>query len=154
MKPTPDFISHLMAEALREAAHAAAKGEVPVGAVIAHKEAIIARAHNTTEASATVTAHAEMHAINRASQTLGGWRLSDCILCVTLEPCTMCLGAIRLARIPTIIFGAGDSRQGAVGSLYDLSQDERLGNPIRVISNIQQKECEEILSQFFKKLRT
>ena len=153
MHPTPDFISHLMTEALREAASAAASGEVPVGAVIAHSGSIIARAHNTTEASATVTAHAEMHAINLASKVLGSWRLSECILCVTLEPCTMCLGAIRLARIPTIIFGAGDSRQGAVGSLYDLSQDERLGSPVRVISNVHRTECEEILSSFFKRLR-
>jgi len=142
-----------MQEALSEAASAAAVGEVPVGAVIAHKDTIIARAHNTTEASATVTAHAEMHAINSASRTLGSWRLSECILCATLEPCTMCLGAIRLARIPTIIFGAGDSRQGAVGSLYDLSQDDRLGSPLRVISNIHRAECEAILSSFFKKLR-
>jgi tRNA(adenine34) deaminase len=153
MHPTPEFLEHLMTEALREAAQASAQGEVPVGAVIAHNETIIARAHNTTERSATVTAHAEILAINLASQALGGWRLSDCTLCVTLEPCTMCLGAIRLARIPNLVFGAGDSRQGAVGSLYDLSQDERLGTPLRVISNIQHKECEEMLSTFFKNLR-
>lgn len=142
-----------MDEALEEAKQAATAGEVPVGAVVVHKERIIGRGHNCTEAQETVTAHAEMIAINQASQNLGGWRLSECILCVTLEPCTMCLGAIRLARIPLLVFGAGDSRQGATGSLYDLSQDPRLGEPIRVIRNIKQTECEEILSQFFKRLR-
>jgi tRNA(adenine34) deaminase len=151
--PTPDFLNSLMDEALHEAKHAADAGEVPVGAVISHAGTIIGRGHNQTEALSTVSAHAEIIAINQASQNLGGWRLSECILCVTLEPCTMCLGAIRLARIPTLVFGAGDSRQGATGSLYDLSQDARLGDPIRVIRNIKQTECEEILSQFFKRLR-
>lgn len=142
-----------MDEALEEAKRAATAGEVPVGAVVAHAGKIIGRGHNLTEARGTVSAHAEIIAINQASETLGGWRLSECILCVTLEPCTMCLGAIRLARIPTLVFGAGDSRQGATGSLYDLSQDPRLGDPIRVIRNIKQTECEEMLSQFFKRLR-
>lgn len=151
--PTAEQVNLLMNEALREAKHAAAAGEVPVGAVISHSGTIIGRGHNLTETQSTVSAHAEMLAINQASQKLGGWRLSECILCVTLEPCTMCLGAIRLARIPTLVFGAGDSRQGAIGSLYDLSQDPRLGDPIRVIRNIKQPECEEILSQFFKRLR-
>ncbi len=151
--PTAEQLNFLMDEALHEAKHAAAAGEVPVGAVISHAGAIIGRGHNLTETQSTVSAHAEIIAINQASQNLGGWRLSECILCVTLEPCTMCLGAIRLARIPTLVFGAGDSRQGATGSLYDLSQDPRLGDPIRVIRNIRQVECEEILSQFFKQLR-
>jgi tRNA(adenine34) deaminase len=152
-QPTPDFLEYLMDQALLEATKAAAAGEVPVGAVIAHQGSIISRAHNSTETDATVIAHAETHAISRASEVLGGWRLSECILCVTLEPCTMCLGAIRLARIPTLLFGAGDSRQGAVGSLYDLSQDERLGPPLRVISGLKKTECETLLSSFFKQRR-
>lgn len=151
--PSPEFVSYLMREARAEATLAADQGEVPVGAVIAHGEKIIGRGRNSTEASSTVIAHAEIHAINEASSTLGNWRLSECLLCVTLEPCTMCLGAIRLARIPVLIFGAGDSRQGAVGSLYDLSQDNRLGDPMRVIANVQKAECEALLSDFFQKLR-
>jgi tRNA(adenine34) deaminase len=154
MHPTPEFITHLMKEALHEAAQAAARGEVPVGAVIAHNQAIIGRGHNLTESNGNVAAHAEILAMSEASKKLNNWRLSDCILCVTLEPCTMCLGAIRLSRIPTLIFGAGDSRQGAVGSLYDLSQDERLGPPPRVIRGISQQACEDILTTFFKQMRS
>jgi tRNA(adenine34) deaminase len=143
-----------MNEALVEAAKAAACGEVPVGAVISHKQTIIGRGHNRTESEKTVASHAEIIAINAASKQLNNWRLSDCILCVTLEPCTMCLGAIRLARIPTLVFGAGDSRQGAVGSLYDLSQDERLGPTPRVIRGISLQKCEDILTTFFKQMRS
>jgi tRNA(adenine34) deaminase len=150
---TPDFVDYLMQEALAEARLAAIQGEVPVGAVLAQGGAIIGRGHNTTESGHTVVAHAELHAINQASLTLGNWRLSESILCVTLEPCTMCLGAIRLARIPTLIFGAGDSKQGAVGSLYDLAQDQRLGAPLRVISGVRLLECQEVLSKFFKSKR-
>jgi tRNA(adenine34) deaminase len=153
MRPSPEFLNYLMTESLLEAQRAQAAGEVPVGAVVAHNNQIIARAHNTTEADSCVVSHAETHAIQLASRALGDWRLSECILCVTLEPCTMCLGAIRLARIPTIVFGAGDSRQGALGSLYDLSQDERLGPPPRVIQGVLQQECEHLLTAFFKALR-
>ena len=154
MRPSHDFLTFLMNEALREAAEAASRREVPVGAVIAHDETIIGRGHNLTETNKSIVFHAEINALNQASQVLENWRLSDCILCVTLEPCTMCLGAIRLARIPTIVFGAGDSRQGALGSLYDLSQDERLGPPPRVIRGIAQQACEDILTSFFKSVRS
>ncbi len=143
-----------MAEAIAQAKNAATAGEVPVGAVIAHNNSIIATGRNTTEADQNIIAHAELHAIREASKKLGTWRLTECVMCVTLEPCTMCLGAIRLARIPIIIFGAGDSQQGAVGSLYDLSLDERLGTPPRVIRNIKAKECQELLKAFFSSLRT
>lgn len=154
MQLTPDFVDYLMQEALAEAAIAAAHNEVPVGAVIAHGNTIIGRGHNTTETDRTVVAHAELHAISAATRTLGNWRLSECVLCVTLEPCTMCLGAIRLARIPTVVFGAGDSKQGAVGSLYDLSQDPRLGAGVRVVRGIRANECEEALRNFFSQRRT
>jgi tRNA(adenine34) deaminase len=149
MSITPEFVNYLMREALAEADLAAKSNEVPVGAIIAHGEKIIGRGHNSTESANTVVSHAEIHAITMASRSLGNWRLSECVLCVTLEPCTMCLGAIRLARIPTLIFGAGDSKQGAVGSLYDLSQDERMGRGLRVISGINATECEERLETFF-----
>ena len=142
-----------MSEALKEATRAAADGEVPVGAVIAHNETIVGRGHNTTEQDKNVIAHAETHAIREASQNLGDWRLSNCIMCVTLEPCTMCTGALRLARIPLVVFGAGDSKQGAMGSLYDLSLDDRLGPPLRVISGIMKSECESALKRFFESLR-
>jgi tRNA(adenine34) deaminase len=142
-----------MLEALREAEAAGARGEVPVGCVISLNGAIIARGSNTTETDKHVCAHAELHAIRAASAVVGDWRLTECVLCVTLEPCTMCLGAIRLARIPVIIFGAGDSRQGAAGSLFDLSADERLGPPPRVIRGVKREECEMVLKRFFEQLR-
>jgi tRNA(adenine34) deaminase len=150
---TPDFVDYLMQEALAQAAAAAAINEVPVGAVIAHGGQIIASGHNTTEVDTSVIAHAELHAITAATKILNNWRLTESVLCVTLEPCTMCLGAIRLARIPTIIFGAGDSKQGAVGSLYDLSQDTRLGAAVRVIRGIRSAECESLLRDFFQRSR-
>lgn len=143
-----------MTEAIQEAEQSAKAGEVPVGAVIAHKGAIIGRGRNRTEEDGCATHHAEILAIKEASKSLGNWRLTETILCVTLEPCTMCLGAIRLARIPILVFGAGDSKQGAVGSLYDLSQDRRLGKPPRVIQGIKKIECENILRNFFKSIRT
>jgi tRNA(adenine34) deaminase len=151
--PSEELLQHLMSEALAEAKRAESVGEVPVGAVIAHRGAIIGRGHNRTEQDHCVTSHAELVAIQNASRSLTNWRLSECILCVTLEPCTMCLGAIRLARIPTIVFGAGDSRQGAIGSLYDLSQDERLGPPPRVIQGVSRDSCEQMLTDFFKARR-
>lgn len=153
LHPSEEFLHYLMSQALKEAASAATENEVPVGAVIAHHGNIIGRGHNTTEQNKTIVAHAELHAINEASRALGDWRLSECILCVTLEPCTMCLGAIRLARIPLVVFGAGDSKQGAMGSLYDLSQDERLGVPVRVISGIEDLRCGNLLSAFFREKR-
>ncbi len=153
MSITPEFADYLMREALAEANLAAKNDEVPVGAVIAHGEKIIGRGHNTTESDSSVVSHAEIHAINMASRSLSNWRLSECVLCVTLEPCTMCLGAIRLARIPILIFGAGDSKQGAVGSLYDLSQDGRLGGELRVIQGVAVAECKGVLEAFFKNKR-
>ncbi len=151
--PSPQLLESLMDEALAEARKAQSAGEVPVGAVVWHAGSIVGRGRNTAEKDAHVVSHAEIHAITEASRCLGGWRLSECILCVTLEPCTMCLGAIRLARIPSIVFGAGDSKQGAVGSLYDLSLDERLGPPPRVIRNIRRESCEALLKDFFKSIR-
>jgi tRNA(adenine34) deaminase len=152
--PTPDFIEFLMNEAIVQAKSAASAGEVPVGAVVSHNSTIIGRGRNSTERDQSIVAHAELHAIQEASKALGSWRLHECVMCVTLEPCTMCLGAIRLARIPVIIFGAGDSQQGAVGSLFDLSLDERLGAPPRVIRNIKATECQALLKAFFSSLRS
>jgi len=152
--PNPQLFEFLMDEALMEARSAQAAGEVPVGAVVWRAGEIIGRGRNTAERESHVVTHAELHAITEASKRLGDWRLTDSVLCVTLEPCTMCLGAIRLARIPTVVFGTGDSKQGAMGSLYDLSQDERLGPPPRVVHNIRKEACEELLKDFFRTLRT
>lgn len=150
---TPDFADFLMKEALVEAELGARKGEVPVGAVLAIDGVVVSRAHNLTETDRFVGAHAELLAIQRAGVSGSSWRLDSAVLCVTLEPCTMCFGAIRLARIPTVIFGAGDSKQGAMGSLYDLSLDPRLGAPMKVIRNLKANECGELLKKFFEARR-
>jgi tRNA(adenine34) deaminase len=144
-----ELAHQLMSEALKEAAIGALKGEVPVGAVLAVNGSIVARAHNLTESASFVGAHAEMLVIQEASKQSANWRLTESVLCVTLEPCTMCFGAIRLSRIPTVIYGAGDSRQGAVGSLFDLSTDTRLGPPIKVIRNCMAEDCSRQLKDFF-----
>ncbi len=147
------ILASLMQEALRESAKALQMGEVPVGAVVAHQGQILARGHNLTETRHDAAAHAEMIVLNEASRKLNNWRLSDCILCVTLEPCTMCIGASRLARVGAIVFGASDSRLGAAGSLYDLSEDPRLGPLPRVIRGVLAEECENNLKTFFSRIR-
>ena len=150
---TPDFLTSLMREALVQANAGKASKEVPVGAVIAHSDKIIASAHNQVESDKDASAHAETLAIGRAGAEIGNWRLSDCILCVTLEPCPMCAGAIRLARIPAVVYGASDERLGAFGSRYDLSLDDAFGEKPRVISCICEDECAEILKDFFASRR-
>lgn len=153
MQIKPEFLNELMQNALAEAKRAAASNEVPVGAVVAIDGEVISTGRNEMELRSDPTAHAEVLAIRRAAQMLGNWRLTDCILCVTLEPCTMCMGAIRLARVPVVVFGARDERMGAAGSLYDLSLDSRLGEGPRIISGIREKEAAEILSEFFQNRR-
>lgn len=138
-----------MREALLEARAAEANGEVPVGAVIVRKNEIIARAHNETEARIDATAHAEVLAIQRAGTWLGDWRLNDCSLFVTLEPCSMCIGAMILSRLTELYFGAADPKQGAVGSLYDLSGHPELPHTIAVGRGVLEDECQNILRSFF-----
>lgn len=141
-----------MGEALAQAKASQASGEVPVGAVVWRDGAILSRAHNETESSQNPTAHAECLAIQRACALVSNWRLNDCALFVTLEPCTMCIGAIQLARIPLLVFGAYDPRMGAVGSLYDatlVNTDKQL----RVVSGVREDECKEILTNFFESKR-
>lgn len=140
----------LMEAALAQAQSASNCGEVPVGAVIARSGEIVAQAHNLVESMHDPSAHAEVLAIRRASAALGDWRLTDCVLCVTLEPCTMCIGAIKLARIPVLVFGAKDENLGAVGSIYDLSGDD---GTCRVISGIHSARCAKVLSDFFERCR-
>lgn len=143
-----------MNSALKLAAHAASLGEVPVGAVLWHNGKIISSQHNLVETNHDASAHAEILVMREASSILGDWRLNDAILCVTLEPCTMCSGAIRLARVGTVVFGAADPRLGAIGSLFDICEDPRLGAVPRIIRGVKEKECGQILSDFFAKVRS
>ncbi len=142
-----------MALALDEARAAAAIGEVPIGAVVVCDGAVVARAHNTREVDADPTAHAELLAIREASQRLGRWRLSDCTVYATLEPCPMCAGAMHQARIERLVYGAPDPKAGAVGTLYDLSNDERLNHRFAVTSGVLADESAALLRDFFGDLR-
>ncbi len=139
----------MMLRALAEAAQAEREGEVPVGAVIVHQDQIIASAHNQREQLRDPTAHAEMIAITQAAEALGSWRLLDCTLYVTLEPCPMCAGAILQARIPNLVFGARDLKAGAVVSLFSLVTDARLNHQVSYRSGVLEDQCGGILSRFF-----
>ncbi len=143
-----------MAQALDEARAAYEEGEVPVGAVIVHGGRIIARAHNQREALNDPTAHAEMIAITQAAEALESWRLLDCVLYVTLEPCPMCAGAIVQARIPAVVYGASDAKAGACQSLYTITTDPRLNHQSTIVGGIMLEECREILRQFFAEQRS
>ncbi len=136
-----------------EAAAAQAMAEVPIGAVVVRGDEIIGRGRNLRETSCDPTTHAEMVAIRQAAARLGSWRLLDCTLYVTLEPCVMCMGAIILARIPRLVFGCRDPRAGAVGSIYDFSADERFNHAVEVSEGVLQPECSAMLSDFFARLR-
>jgi len=142
-----------MQAALDEADIAKEKGEVPIGAVIVHDGKIIGRGLNLRETSNDPTTHAEMVAIREAAEQIGHWRLLDTTLYVTLEPCVMCMGAIILARIPRLVFACRDPRAGAVGSIYDFSQDDRFNHKVQVTEGVLAEECSEMLSGFFRELR-
>jgi tRNA(adenine34) deaminase len=142
-----------MGLALQEAEQAMAEDEVPVGAVIVHEERIIASAHNQREQLRDPTAHAEMIAITQAAGSLNDWRLENCALYVTLEPCPMCAGAIVQARIPIVVFGATDPKAGAVTSLYQMLDDDRLNHCAQVIPGVLYEQCGEMLTRFFKQKR-
>ena len=141
-----------MGEALFLAAQAAAEGEVPVGCVIVRGDEIVGRGRNRRERDKSALAHAEIEAISEACRTLGGWRLWECTLYVTLEPCPMCAGAIINARIPRVVYGAGDKKCGAVRSVCSLFSMEFNHHPT-VESGIREEECAALLSDFFRKLR-
>ncbi len=142
-----------MARAIHEAHKARLKGEVPIGCVIVWGGKIIARGHNLRETTRDPAGHAELLAIRKAAKKLGAWRLLDTTLYVTLEPCTMCMGAIILARIPTVVFGCFDPKGGAAGSLFDLSQDPRLNHTVELIPRVAEEECSHLLRDFFSELR-
>ena len=143
---------YFMKEALKEAKKAYEKEEVPVGAVIVKNGKIIARAHNLREIKNTATAHAEILAINKASKKLNSWRLIDCEMYVTLEPCTMCMGAIISSRIKKLYIGTLDPKTGACGSFIDL-QEYKFNHIVEIETGILKKDCEYIIKDFFKKLR-
>lgn len=148
-----DAHARWMRAALREAEQALAEDEVPVGAVVVHGGRIVGAAHNQREQLNDPTAHAEMVAITQAAQTLGSWRLDDCILYATLEPCPMCAGAIVQARVPWVVYGAADPKAGAVDTLYQLLRDPRLNHRCRSTSGVLATECGAVLSQFFQAKR-
>ena len=142
-----------MKEALKEAKKAYGKLEVPVGAIVVKDGKIIARAHNLKETKKDTTKHAEILAIQKASRKLESWRLLDCEMYVTLEPCSMCAGAIINARIKKLYIGALDEKTGAAGSVFNLFEDYKFNHNVEVEQGIMQDECEKILKDFFKKLR-
>ena len=142
-----------MRAALEEAAKSAAMGEVPIGAVLVHEGRIVARSHNHRETWQDPTAHAELIVIRDAAKALGQWRLVNSTLLVTLEPCAMCLGALILARVPKLVFGATDPKGGACGSVLSFANDPRLNHRLEVVGGILADESQLMLTRFFKELR-
>ena len=142
-----------MKEAIAEARKAEAKAEVPIGAVLVKDGVVIGRGHNLRETDRDPTAHAEMIAIKEASETLDAWRLTDCDLYVTLEPCPMCAGAILQSRIRRVIYGAPDPKAGCCGTLMNLLQDDRFNHVTEVTEGVLREECGAMLSDFFRRLR-
>ena len=142
----------LMHLALEEARNSGE--DVPVGAVIVNSSGeIVASGYNQKEAKSDASSHAEIEVLRAAGERLGDWRLENCTLVVTLEPCVMCAGAIVAARIPRVVFGAWDNKVGAAGSLYDILRDPRLGNPIEVRGGVLEQECSALLEEFFASRR-
>ena len=144
---------YYMKQALKEAEKAYKKLEVPVGAIIVKDDKIISRAHNQKETKTDTTKHAEILAIQKASKKLKSWRLIDCEMYVTLEPCSMCAGAMINSRIKKVYIGAKDEKTGAVGSVLNLFNDYTFNHKVEAETGIMEKECQEILKQFFKELR-
>lgn len=139
--------------ALEEAKKAALIGEVPIGAIVVHKGEVIARGHNMRESDQLPTAHAEHIAITVASKYIGSWRLEDCTLYVTLEPCVMCAGAIVMSRVPHVVYGAKDPKGGCCGSLMNLLEESRFNHRATVETGVLEAACSDILKGFFRELR-
>lgn len=144
---------YFMRMAIEEARKAEAIREVPIGAVIVRGNDIIGRGHNVRETAKDPLAHAELIAIRQASERLDAWRLLECRLYVTLEPCPMCAGAIVQARIPQVIYASPDPKAGCAGTLMNLLQEERFNHRVDVVQGVLQEECSLMLTQFFRKLR-
>ena len=143
-----------MSLALKEASIAAALGETPVGAVLVQGDQVIASAHNLRESLQDPTAHAEILCLQQAGRVLGTWRMEECTLYVTLEPCPMCAGAILMSRLARCVYGAYDPEKGCCGSVYDLPADPKFHAPTRWTAEIHKKECEQMLKDFFQHRRT
>jgi tRNA(adenine34) deaminase len=139
--------------ALEEAARAAARGEVPVGALVVLDDAVIARAHNLRETAQDPSAHAELIAVRKASARLGTWRLERCTVYVTLEPCPMCAGLLVNARVPRVVWGAADPKAGAFTTLYRIGDDPRLNHRIDDVGGVLADDCAAMLRDFFGALR-
>ena len=142
-----------MKEALKQAKKAYALGEVPIGCVIVYEDKIIARGYNRRNTDKNTLAHAEITAINRASKKLGDWRLEDCTLYVTLEPCQMCAGAIVQSRITNVVMGCMNPKAGCGGSVLNILEMPEFNHQVNVLRGIMEEECSQILQDFFKELR-
>jgi tRNA(adenine34) deaminase len=147
-----------MSEALAEARAAAAHDDVPIGAVVVRTggpgdHEIVGRGHNRREVDGDPTAHAEVLAVREAARTVGSWRLDGCTIYVTLEPCVMCAGALVLARLDAVVFGADDPKAGAVGALYDVPRDPRLNHRLEVVRGVDAETCGDLLRDFFRARR-
>ena len=142
-----------MKKAILQAKQAAAHGDVPIGCVIVHDDKVIARGYNKRNLKKTTLAHAELLAIEKASKILGDWRLEECTMYVTLEPCQMCAGAIVQARMKRVVIGCMNAKAGCVGSIYNLLEEPRFNHQVEVTRNVCQEECSALLSGFFKALR-
>jgi tRNA(adenine34) deaminase len=151
--PTDERDQAFMRVALEEAARAPMIGEVPIAAVVVRGGQILAQAHNCRELWQDPTAHAEVIAIRAAATALGTWRLTDTTLYVTVEPCSMCIGAIILARIPRVVFGAWDPKAGACGSVFDLPSEPKLNHRVAVTGGVLEQESQGLIQKFFKELR-
>jgi tRNA(adenine34) deaminase len=156
MNELEEFNEHetWMKKAIEEARKAETLKEVPIGAVIVKNGEIIGRGYNLRESTYDPTAHAEITAIREASERLSAWRLLDCTLYVTLEPCPMCAGAIVQARVPRVVYGTADPKAGCAGTLMNLLQEDRFNHQTEVIPDVLQLECSALLTDFFKQLRT
>lgn len=142
-----------MKEAIRQAKKALVLDEVPIGCVIVHQDKIIARGYNRRNTDKSTLAHAEIIAIKKASKVINDWRLEDCTMYVTLEPCQMCAGAIVQARIPRVIIGSMNPKAGCGGSILNLLQEERFNHQAEVIRGVMEEECSAMLTDFFRELR-
>ena len=142
-----------MKEALKQAKKAAQLGEVPIGCVIVHDGAVVGRGYNRRNTDKSTLSHAELTAIRRASKKLGDWRLEECTLYVTLEPCQMCAGAIVQARIPEVIIGCMNPKAGCAGSVYNLLQEPAFNHQVSIFRGVLEEECSRTLKEFFKGLR-
>lgn len=144
---------YYMRIAIEEAEKAEGLGEVPIGAVLVHDGEVIARGHNLRETTQKTSSHAECLVIDRGNEVIGSWRLEECTLYVTLEPCPMCAGAVLQSRIPELVYGAFDHKAGCAGTLMNLLDDDRFNHRTSIRSGVMEEECREMLSSFFRNIR-